>query len=158
MTACKQKPNMVIAMVTYPYFIQPENNEETWLDNLEEKDTSFPSCRLLKSGQQSMIKIYRHWHTAIRQRHCRILSCSGSPLFFLARHRPAVNMSPACLSACVIVHKAAMVADVWDYHKVIRRRDESLLSRTSLIWLSLVYILILAPAWPLWLRVIHKTQ
>lgn len=28
MTACKQKPNMVIAMVTYPYFIQPENNEE----------------------------------------------------------------------------------------------------------------------------------
>lgn len=29
MTACKQKPNMVIAMVTYPYFIQPENNEET---------------------------------------------------------------------------------------------------------------------------------
>lgn len=29
MTACKQKPNMVIAMVTDPYFIQPENNEET---------------------------------------------------------------------------------------------------------------------------------
>lgn len=35
MTACKQKPNMVTAMVTYPYFIQPENNEETRLDNLE---------------------------------------------------------------------------------------------------------------------------
>lgn len=29
MTACKQKPNMVITMVTYPYFIKPENHEET---------------------------------------------------------------------------------------------------------------------------------
>lgn len=26
MTACKQKPNMVIAMVTNSYFIQPEHN------------------------------------------------------------------------------------------------------------------------------------
>lgn len=26
MTACKQKPNMVIAMVTNSYFIQPEDN------------------------------------------------------------------------------------------------------------------------------------
>lgn len=26
MIACKQKPNMVIAMVTYSYFIQPEDN------------------------------------------------------------------------------------------------------------------------------------
>lgn len=28
MTACKQKPNMVIAMVTNSYFIQPEDNGE----------------------------------------------------------------------------------------------------------------------------------
>lgn len=66
MTACKQKPNMVIAMETYPYFIQPENNEETWLDQFRErilKKTLSSSVRLLKSGQQSMVKIYRLWHS-----------------------------------------------------------------------------------------------
>lgn len=39
MTACKQKPNMVIAMVTYPCFIQPREYEKkkTRLDHLEEE-------------------------------------------------------------------------------------------------------------------------
>lgn len=42
MTACKQKPNMVIAMVTYPCCIQPENmkKKKTRLDHLEEEISS----------------------------------------------------------------------------------------------------------------------
>lgn len=38
MTACKQKPNMVIAMVTNSYFIQPEEN-----GGVKKKKTTFQS-------------------------------------------------------------------------------------------------------------------
>lgn len=159
MTACKQKPNMVIAMVTYPCFIQPEDNEETWLDNFffkRKKYLSLLAVRLLRSGERSMIKIYRHWHAAITQRHCRILSRSGFPPCSLPL-RLATGLLLVRVRLFIRLCNCTQSGRWWLMCEIITRSSvdgmRALRSRTSPIWLSLVYILILAPAWPLRLRV-----
>lgn len=86
MTACKQKPNMVIAMVTYPCFIQPENMKKTRLDHLEEEISS----------SWAVIQI-----RAANDKNTQAPTCCGNAetlshserLWILARHGPAPKAS-----------------------------------------------------------------
>lgn len=120
------------------------------------KYLSLLAVRLLKSGERSMIKIYRHWHAAITQRHCRILSRSGFPPCSLPL-RLATGLLLMRVRLFIRLCNCTQSGRWWLMCEIITRSSvdgmRALRSRTSPIWLSLVYILILAPAWPLRLRV-----
>lgn len=86
MTACKQKPNMVIAMVTYPCFIQPENMK---------KDTTGS----FRGGNLFLLAVTQI--RAANDKNTQAPTCCGNAetlshselLWILARHGPALNAS-----------------------------------------------------------------